>query len=1110
MSHDENLHVWFSWLFSQSKGFQHTPLMHGPLLFHLTALSYWFFGSSDFTARLPEALSSILTVILLWKWRRYLGRAGTLIAAGLMVISPFMLYYGRYARNEAFVALFGVLTLYAILRYFETGKARYLVLLTVATALHFTAKETAFIYTAQAMLFLAAYLINRVTKHPWRRNKRLINPFFVTLTVGVILVGVILGVMAFNKAQLASDASQTAEPILPGQLPAESAGIIGPLSATTILILAAGVIFLATAILLILGYGWDNLRRERSFTMLILLGTFVLPQLAAFPVSALGWDPLAYQFTWPGWNLAALWAQGPVRTGVVFVIMCLITLILGLFWNYKRWLGYTALFWVIYIFFFTSVFSNWQGFFTGSVGSLGYWLVQQGVHRGDQPWYYYLLVQIPVYEFLPALGVALAAYLGLRRKSPAPLYIDETFQPLDEIPVEQPVNPSNDNAATEKLPPDGNLTFPLLLWWAISSLLAYTIAGEKMPWLTVHIALPFILLTGWGLGQLIERMDWSGFRNRRSALATVLLVTFFLGLAGIIVIPLGANPPFQGKTIEQLTATGRFLFSVIVVLLSAGGLVYIFKGWNWRSPVRAALLVFFALAAVLTGRSAYRASFINYNDATEYLAYAHGGNGIQEVMDQVQLISSRITGEKTLQIAYDNNMPKQGLTWSFKWYFRNYPNAFSFDVPDETLSEVPVILVDINNFDEIKPIVRDDYYQLDYIRMVWPNQDYFALTWPRLRDIMIDPAMREAIFQIWLNRDYSDYARVTGKGNLTLSTWQPSDRMRFYIRRDLAAQIWDYAIYQPAALQPDPYEKGTISLSADQIIGADGEMNAPRGIAIHPDGSLLVADSRNNRLLHFDAEGNILQTFGETSPGCPYDQLPPADVPLGTFCEPWAAAYSPDGRWMYVADTWNHRIQKLTAEGMPVKAWGTAVYNPVSSEPYGLWGPRGVAVDTDGRLLVADTGNKRIVIYDQEGNFISQFGGGGLAPGQLEEPVGLAFDSQGQLYVADTWNQRIQVFFPSGDSFAPSSEWTINGWNDETLNNKPYLAVDVLGNVFATDPEGFRVLQFTSIGEFIRTWGSHGTGIENFGLASGIAVDSQGRVWVSDASNNRLMRFTLP
>ena len=124
MSHDESLHVYFSWLFSQGQGYQHSPMMHGPLQFHLLALTYFLFGDSDFTARLPHALASILTVIMLWKWRRFLGRGGTLVAAGLMLISPFMLYYGRYARNEALAALFGVLTLYAILRFLESGQKR--------------------------------------------------------------------------------------------------------------------------------------------------------------------------------------------------------------------------------------------------------------------------------------------------------------------------------------------------------------------------------------------------------------------------------------------------------------------------------------------------------------------------------------------------------------------------------------------------------------------------------------------------------------------------------------------------------------------------------------------------------------------------------------------------------------------------------------------------------------------------------------------------------------------------------------------------------------------------------------------------------------------------
>ena len=81
MSHDENLHVYFSWLYSIGKGYQYTPLMHGPLQFHLLVLTYLLFGASDFTARFPQAIASILTILLLWKWRRYLGRAGTLIAA---------------------------------------------------------------------------------------------------------------------------------------------------------------------------------------------------------------------------------------------------------------------------------------------------------------------------------------------------------------------------------------------------------------------------------------------------------------------------------------------------------------------------------------------------------------------------------------------------------------------------------------------------------------------------------------------------------------------------------------------------------------------------------------------------------------------------------------------------------------------------------------------------------------------------------------------------------------------------------------------------------------------------------------------------------------------
>jgi len=192
--------------------------------------------------------------------------------------------------------------------------------------------------------------------------------------------------------------------------------------------------FLVSGILLIVGYGWKNLCRERSFDMLILLGTFVLPQLAAFPVTALGWNPLDYHSpglvgTCQRCGQRRLCGQPPyflccvlfqLRLGCygIKALDCLCGLVLG----YLHPPVHEHLL-------------QLAGFFAGSVGALGYWLQQQGVHRGGQPWYYYLLIQIPVYEFLPALGVGLAAYFGLRRTSPAPLPAANSTPPNEEISV---------------------------------------------------------------------------------------------------------------------------------------------------------------------------------------------------------------------------------------------------------------------------------------------------------------------------------------------------------------------------------------------------------------------------------------------------------------------------------------------------------------------------------------------------------------------------------------------------------------------------------------------------------------------------------------------------
>lgn len=169
-------------------------------------------------------------------------------------------------------------------------------------------------------------------------------------------------------------------------------------------------------------------------------------------------------------------------------------------------------------------------------------------------------------------------------------------------------------------------------------------------------------------------------------------------------------------------------------------------------------------------------------------------------------------------------------------------------------------------------------------------------------------------------------------------------------------------------------------------------------------------------------------------------------------------------------------------------------------------------MDSKGNVYVTDTGNKRIVGFDADGNYITQFGQAGIALGDLDEPVGLAIDAQDNIYVADTWNKRVQIFSPLPDQigYVALKEINFYGWFGQSLDNKAYLAVDANQNIYITDPEGYRVVELDQDGNFIRAWGNYSAGTDGFGLASGVMVDPAGHVWVSDGANNRLLRFSMP
>jgi len=1090
MSHDENSHVYYSWLLYRGQGYSHDPVTHGPLQFHLVALSYFLFGDNDLTARIPAVLFSIATVAFLWNYRRYLGRAGALVSMLLMLISPFMLYYGRYVRNEAFVALFGVIMLWAILRYQETGRARYLIYLTIVTALHFATKETSFIYQAQAMIFLAFFALYQVTQKDWV-DQRQRNPFLIALLIGLLLVG-----LAGTAYMLSDQPVPVATPEV--LTPEAGQGLENPVAATTsnglmlALIGGALIAFLGAVFLLIRGFTWKRLRTERSVEMLILLTAMVLPMLAPFPVKALGINPIDYQNN-----------QSIVVTFIFVVIFALVASGMGLLWKPKLFLINAAVFYGIFTVFYTTVFTHGFGFVTGLVGSLGYWLEQQGVNRGSQPLYYYALIQIPIYEYLPALGslgAILLAIIGHKKTAPEldEPEVESDIEQLDgDIPVWMEIDPvsgpENPVPATKSAP-----VFALLVFWSISSLLAYTIAGEKMPWLTVHITLPMILLSGWGFGRLIDGLDWNQLRDKRAWLVLLLLPVFLLSTMGALTSLLGMQPPFQGSSLEQLRATTTFLTALFTALISGIVLSMQLRSWHAGQFNRLVFLFVASFLALLTARAAFTASYINYDNATEYLVYAHSAGGVKEALNQIEEISRRTSGGLSAVVAYDDQ-----TTYPYWWYLRNFTNQQFYGAsPTRTLRDAPLILVGDSNYSKIEPVVGQGYYRFDYVRLWWPNQDYYDLTFERVLNVLRDPQMRSALYRIWMYRDYTLYGQLTNK-DMTLENWYPSARMRLYVRKDVVGSVWNYGTVPTAEeIIVDPFEDKQIPLSADRIFGSvgpePGQFFNPRDLAVAPDGSLYVADTGNHRVQHLAPDGSVLHLWGSLSPA--------GSAPEGTFNEPWGIAVGPDGA-VYVVDTWNHRVQKFSPAGEFLRAWG---YFGQAEAPEAFWGPRDVLVDAEGQVYVTDTGNKRVVVFDADGNFLTQFGVAGLGAGEFDEPVGLAMDAEGRLYVADTWNQRIQSFVQAEDgSFVPETSWNVSGWYGQSLENKPYLAASEQG-VFASDPESFRVLQFDRDGTPLRTWGQAGSGVDSFGLVGSVAVDGEGGVWVTDTGNGRVMHFTLP
>ena len=176
----------------------------------------------------------------------------------------------------------------------------------------------------------------------------------------------------------------------------------------------------------------------------------------------------------------------------------------------------------------------------------------------------------------------------------------------------------------------------------------------------------------------------------------------------------------------------RLVFMVVCIYL----IIRMTRDWQTSQFEKLLLLVVFGGLAVLTVRTSYRASFINYDNAREFLVYAHAARGPKDILEQIEEVSYRTTGGKDILVAYDND----GL-YPYWWYLRDYPNhQFYGEKPTRSLRDYAMVIVSESNYGTAEPIFSNEYVFIDYPRLWWPMMDYYNVSPARVWDALKDPA----------------------------------------------------------------------------------------------------------------------------------------------------------------------------------------------------------------------------------------------------------------------------------------------------------------------------------------------------------------------------------
>ncbi|XP_055310204.1 RING finger protein nhl-1 isoform X4 [Sitodiplosis mosellana] len=260
----------------------------------------------------------------------------------------------------------------------------------------------------------------------------------------------------------------------------------------------------------------------------------------------------------------------------------------------------------------------------------------------------------------------------------------------------------------------------------------------------------------------------------------------------------------------------------------------------------------------------------------------------------------------------------------------------------------------------------------------------------------------------------------------------------------------------------------------------------PRGIAVGPDNSIVVADSSNHRVQVFDSNGIFVKEFGQYGNG------------EGEFDCLAGVAVNRIGQYI-IADRYNHRIQVLDPQGRFLRSFGT---QGIADGKFNY--PWGVTTDALGFIYVCDKENHRVQVFQSDGTFVGKFGTCGKEEGNLEHPHYIAVSNTNRVIVSDSNNHRIQVFDVNGRVL---STFGNEGSEEGQFKFPRGVAVDDQGYICVADSGNNRIQIFHPDGSFLRAFGSWGSGDAEFKGLEGVAIMSNGNILVCDRENHRVQVF---